>query len=198
MYKWWLVVRKKEMTKMWVNGAFVSVTLVEVIQQEVLRYKNNEKDGYVAVVVGVEKKKKTSIGKLPYRLITEFLVDKDFVQNHKEGGILDTTILEGVEELSVIGTAKGKGFQWAMKRFHLKGGPETHGSKFHRQIGSLGNRKPRRVQMGHPHAGRMGGQRVTLKKIKIIDKIAADGESLVVVKGSLPWAYNDTLKFVID
>jgi large subunit ribosomal protein L3 len=55
----------------------------------------------------------------------------------------------------VRGVSKGKGFQGAMKRFNLSGGQKTHGSKFHRQIGSLGNRKPRRVQKGHPHAGRM-------------------------------------------
>jgi len=49
-----------------------------------------------------------------------------------------------------------------MKRFHLKGGNKTRGSKFHRWIGSMGNRKPRRTQKWHPHAGRMWGEHVTL------------------------------------
>ena len=56
MHKWWLIVKKQEMTKIWVNDAFVAVTLAKVLPQEIIRYKNEEKDGYVAAVIGVEKK----------------------------------------------------------------------------------------------------------------------------------------------
>jgi ribosomal protein L3 len=51
-----LIVKKQEMTKMWIGDSFVPVTLVKVVAQEIVRYKTQEKDGYVSVVVGVEKK----------------------------------------------------------------------------------------------------------------------------------------------
>jgi len=190
-----LIVKKKGMTKIRVDGDFVSVTMVQVLPQEVLRYKTQEKDGYAALVMGIEKKSNTTKGKLPYKSIVEFDIDDSFVTNHKQWEVVDISLMDDVDSISVVWTAIGKGFQWVMKRFHTKGGPKTHGSKFHRQIGSLWNRKPRRVQMWHPHAGRMGWQQVTLTNIKIIDRI--NDEQVLILKGSLPWANTSYLKLVI-
>ena len=150
------------------------------------------------MLVWVEKKelKKEKGQKVKYKMITEFLIEKDLVWKYKAGDLVDINYLEDIGEVSVIGDAKWKGFQWVMKRFHTKWWPETHGSKFHRQVWSLGNRKPRRVQMWHPHAWRMWGQQVTLSKISIIDKIKGD-EQLLILKWSLPWAYNGMLKLVV-
>jgi len=192
------MVQKKEMTKMRVDGKFIPVTLVKIVPQEIVRYKTEEVDGYESVIVWVEKKssKKEKGQKFSYKMMTEFTIDDEFVKKYKTGTIIDESILDGVESVSVIGTAKGKGFQWVMKRFHTKWWPKTHGSKFHRQVWSLGNRKPRRVQKWHPHAGRMWGQRVTLTEIPLIEVVGGE-EKLFVLKGSLPGAYNGLLKIVL-
>ncbi|HPC34132.1 MAG TPA: 50S ribosomal protein L3 [Candidatus Absconditabacterales bacterium] len=199
MNKAGLIVSKKEMTRVWKDGKMIPVTVVKVLPQELLRYKTTEKDGYSAVVVGVNKKEtnKEKGQKVKYSMTVEFKnIDDDFVNNYKSGSVLDINLLEGVNEINLVGTSKGKGFQGAMKRFHLKGGPKTRGSKFHRQVGSLGNRKPRRVQKGHPHAGRMGGERVTIKSVEIVDRITDNNEQLLLLKGSIPGSYNSFIQIL--
>ncbi|PID34548.1 MAG: 50S ribosomal protein L3, partial [candidate division SR1 bacterium] len=168
MNKAGLFVVKKEMSKVWLDGKFTAVTLVTLPQQEIVAYKTEEKDGYMAAIVGVEKKEldKAKGQKIKYTKLGEFRnIDETFVADNQVGKQLDLLFVDA-DVVSVVGMSLGKGFQGVMKRFHAKGGPKTHGSKFHRQIGSLGNRKPRRVQKGHPHAGRMGGQQITLKNIR--------------------------------
>lgn len=199
MNKWGLVVAKKEMTKMWIDDKFMPVTLVKVLSQEIVRYKTEEKDGYDAMVVWVEKKElnKEKGNKISYKAMMEFAVDGEIMQNNQIWNQVNSEILNGATVVDVIGTTKGKGFQGVMKRFNTKGGPHTHGSKFHRQVWSLGNRKPRRVQKGHPHAGHMWNERMTLKNRNILDVISQNGEELLILKGSLPGSYNGLLKLVI-
>lgn len=199
MDKGWLIVAKKEMTKMWIGDNFVPVTLVQLLPQEIVRYKTQEKDGYVSAVVGVEKKelKKDKGQKIKYKKTQEYKVDDSFVSSHQAGSALDLTLLEGVVQVDVTGIAKGKGFQGMVKKFHIKGGWATHGHKFTRTGWSKGNRKPRRTLKGHPHAGHMGTQQVTLKNIPVIDKIIKENETLVVLKWSIPGAYNSLLTLTI-
>lgn len=149
-----LVVSKQEMTKMWIDDKFVAVTLVKLLPQEIVRFKTNEKDGYVAAVVGVEKKElnKEKGQKVDYSMVTEFLVDENFIAAYQSGEALDTNLFDGVATVSVTGQSKGKGFQGMVKRCNIKGGGATHGHKFTRSGGSKGNRKPRRTMKGHPHA----------------------------------------------
>jgi len=195
-----LIVSKKEMTRIWIEGKMVPVTLVEILPQKILRYKTEEKDGYQAVVVGVgEKELKREKGtKLTYALQTEYRVDSAFSQANEVGKVLDESLLAGVQSFEVKGVSKGKGFQGAMKRFHVSGGPKTHGSKFHRHVGSMGNRKPRRTMKNHPHAGHMGNEAITLKGIKLLDTLQRENEKLLVIKGSLPGGRNSKLKFIIE
>jgi large subunit ribosomal protein L3 len=178
----------------------VPVTLVEILPQKVLRYKTADKDGYQAVVIGVNETetKKEKGQKLAYDTVVEFKVDDSFQTAHEAGSDLDVSFLEGIDTVSVKGVSKGKGYQGVMKRFHLQGGPKTHGSKFHRHVGSMGNRKPRRTMKNHPHAGHMGDELITLKKISILDRLNKENEQLLVVKGSLPGARNSQLKFIIE
>jgi len=177
----------------------VPVTLVQVVPQEIVRYKTQEKDGYVSAVVGVEKKelKKDKGQKINYKKMQEYKVDDTFLSAHHIGSLLDLGLLEGASLVDVIGLAKGKGFQGMVKRYHVKGGWATHGHKFTRSGWSKGNRKPRRTLKGHPGAWHMGTQRVTLKNISIVDKITKDNEMLVVLKWSLPGAYNSLLTLII-
>ncbi len=199
MNKGWLIVAKQEMTKMWIEDNFVPVTLVKLVPQEIVRYKTQEKDGYVSAVIGVEKKelKKDKGQKIAYKKQQEYKVDDVFVSAHQAGSVLDLWLLEGVTQVDVTGEAKGKGFQGMVKKFHIKGGWATHGHKFTRTGWSKGNRKPRRTLKGHPHAGHMWTQRVTLKNISIIDKIVKDNETLVVLKWSIPGARNSLLTLTI-
>lgn len=188
-----ILCKKKEMTRMWVDGNMVPVTLLAVLPQEVARYKTQETDGYSAVVIGVKKDKKDT-----YATMTEFAYDDDFASSYEKGAAITVDLLKDHATVSLTGVSKGKGYQGGMKRYGLRGGPKTHGSKFHRQIGSMGNRKPRRVQKGHPHAGHMGGDRTTIHKRPVIDIINHEGTDFVVVKGSVPGAYNDTIQVVVS
>ena len=199
MNKAWLIVAKKEMTRIWENWKMIPVTVVKVLPQEVVRFKTQDKDWYSAVVVWVNKKelKKDKWQKVKYSMTTEFKnIDDSFVDTYKSWTIINIDLLEGIDEVSLVWTAKCKGFQCVMKRFHASWWPKTHGSKFHRQVWSLWNRKPRRVQKGHPHAWQMWWQQVTLKNIKIVDKFQENDEQLLLLKGSIPGSYNSFLKVI--
>lgn len=114
-----IVCQKKEMTKLWLDGKFVPVTVLLVAPQEVLRYKSMDKDGYDAVVVGVEKKEKNE--KVNYKKVIEFKVDGEFQEKFQHGKKIGLECLEDVELVDIVGISKGKGFQGAMKIFHLAG-----------------------------------------------------------------------------
>jgi len=198
--KWGLVVAKKEMTRLWIDGKMVPVTMVEILPQKIVRYKTVEKDGYQAAVIGVDEveTKKEKGQKLAYDMQAEFDVDDAYVSSHEAGSVLDLSSMDGVKTVEVKWTSKWKWYQWAMKRFHLQWGPETHGSKFHRHIWSMGNRKPRRTMKNHPHAGHMWDETITLKHVQIIDSMKRDNEQILLVKWSLPGARNGKLKFIIE
>ena len=198
--KWGLVVAKKEMTRLWIDGKMVPVTMVEVLPQKIVRYKTVEKDGYQAAVIGVDEveTKKEKGQKLAYDMQAEFDVDDAYVSSHEAGSVLDLNSMDGVKTVEVKWTSKWKWYQWAMKRFHLQWGPETHGSKFHRHIWSMWNRKPRRTMKNHPHAGHMWDETITLKHVQIIDSMKRDNEQILLVKWSLPGARNGKLKFIIE
>lgn len=117
---------------------------------------------------------------------------------HQAGEVLDSALFDGVSSVTVVGMTKGKGFQGMVKRCNIKGGPATHGHKFTRSGGSKGNRKPRRTMKGHPHAGHMGAEQVTVKRIPLLSTVEREGEKLLVVKGSLPGSRNGKLKFFVE
>jgi large subunit ribosomal protein L3 len=200
MTKGGLIVKKKEMTKMWIENNFVPVTLVQLLPQEIVRYKTQEKDWYVSAVIGVEKKesKKEKGQKILYKKTQEYKVSEDFLAAHQAGSVLDLSLLEGIERADVTGISKGKGFQGMVKRCGIKWWSATHGHKFTRTWWSKGNRKPRRTLKWHPHAGHMWDQRITLKNVPILDKITKDNESLIVFKWSLPGSYNSLLTLTIQ
>lgn len=111
------------MTKIWVNDAFVPVTLAKVIPQEIVRYKTEEKDGYTAAVVGTGKKEVANRKgtKTVYSTMSEFKVSPDFIAAHEAGKALTVDLVDGVETVSATGNAIGKGFQGMVKRCHVKG-----------------------------------------------------------------------------
>ena len=197
--KGWLILRKQEMTQLWVNDELVPVTLLKLVPQEVVRHKIVDKDWYNALVVGAEKKEldKEKGQKIKYKYMTEFKVDEDLLNKYQVGTLLNFDMLEGVDKVTLIGRSKWKGFQWVVRRFGFAGWPATHGSQFHRHPGGIGNRKPRRVNKWHPLPGHMWNERITIKNVPIIDKFDIDWELLLAVKGSVPWYYNSFVKLEI-
>jgi len=87
----------------------------------------------------------------------------------------------------VIGISRGKGFQGVVKRHNFRGGAATHGSMFHRAPGSIGASSfPSRVIKGMRGAGRMGGKRVTVRNLKVVQ---IDGDNnLLIIHGAVPGA----------
>jgi large subunit ribosomal protein L3 len=177
----------------------VVVTLLQILPQEVARIKTSEKDGYVATVVWVNPQEKTAkSGKklAAYDFQGEFVFDGS--ANKEVGTTLDSSLLEWVKDIRISGMSKWKGFQWYIKRFHARGMPATHGHKYTKHGGSIGNRKPRRTQKGHPNPWHMGYELTTLQHRTILDVLHVNNEQLIVVKGSLPGPYNGDLKLTIE
>jgi large subunit ribosomal protein L3 len=125
----------------------------------------------------------------PFRVLREVaLQEGTATENLELGSKIDASLFVAGESVDIVGTSKGKGFQGGVKRHGFRGGPKTHGqSDRTRAPGSIGSgTTPGRVLKGTRMAGRMGNERVTAKKLEVIQ---ADPErNLLVVKGSVPGA----------
>jgi large subunit ribosomal protein L3 len=181
-----IIGKKLEMTRVIHNGAFTPVTLIAVPKLEVAQVKTIETDGYEAVVIRMIDGKKITLREVSRDGALEGLARGDEVS-------LD--ILDAVTELTLSSISKGKGFQGAMKRWNFSGGPASHGSKFHRALGSIGNRKPRRTKLGKKMHGHMGLDKITLKQVPLV--LVNKDLRVVAVKGPVPGARNSlvTLTF---
>ena len=101
--------------------------------------------------------------------------------------MLVTGVFNNGDRVDVIGTSRGKGFQGVVKRHHFAGGAATHGSMFHRAPGSIGASSfPSRVVKGMRAAGRMGGDRITVRNLKVA-KVDPEN-NLLIVRGAIPGA----------
>ena len=186
--------RKIGMTQVFAtNGKLVPVTVVEVEPNIVSQIKTVEKDGYNAVqLAAVEKKEKHSnkpeMGHLkkanttPKRFLKELRgVD---VSAYSLGQEIKADVFSVGEVVDVTGTSKGKGTQGVIKRWNQSRGPMTHGSQYHRGVGSLGTLRPMRVLPGKKMAGRMGGEQVTVQNLEIV---SIDLENnVILIKGNVP------------
>ena len=176
------------------EGLAIPVTVIKVDPIVVTQVKTVETDGYNAIQVGtIEAKEKhltkAQIGHFKknnlsnYRHLQEFRVDN--ASDYKVGQEIDLSVLADVQKVDVTGTSIGKGFQGTVKRWNFGRGPMGHGSKNHREPGSIGaGTTPSRVIKGKRMAGNMGNERVTITKLKLVKVDAENG--LVLVKGSVP------------
>ena len=91
------------MTRLWIDGKMVPVTMVEILPQKIVRYKTIEKDGYQAAVIGVDEAetKKEKGQKLAYDMQAEFDVDDVYVSSHEAGSVLDLSSMDGVQSVEV-------------------------------------------------------------------------------------------------
>ena len=178
----------------------VPVTVVEAGPCSVVQVKTVATDGYNAVQLGFSQKKakntaggeaghakKANLENAP-RVLAEVRLNE--APTLKVGDVVNATAFTEGQLVDVIGVTKGKGFQGVVKRFRVAGGPATHGSMFHRRIGSVGMRQtPGRVWKNQAMPGHMGQLKRTLQNLQVI-KIVAD-KNLILVKGAIPGANGD-------
>jgi len=193
-----IIGRKVGMTQVFdEEGNIIPVTIIKAGPCTVIQKKTKEKDGYEALQLGLveEKPKKhprkpeqghfKKSGSPVLKVLKEIKYRGPL--EIKEGDQLLVDVFEVGEKVQVVGISKGKGFQGVVKRHGFAGGDAAHGSMFHRAPGSIGASSfPSRVMKGMRMGGRMGGDQVSVKNLKVVQ---VDKENnLLVVKGAVPGA----------
>lgn len=184
------------------DNSVVPVTVLQAGPCPVMQVKTVESDGYNAIQIGFGAKKDKNAGKAALghakkagvatapRVIRE--VRSESAIEIAAGDVLDVSKFEVGKKVDVIGATKGKGFAGVMKRFNTKGGPASHGSMFHRRIGSIGLCQwPGHVFKNQKMPGHMGAKQRTIQNLEIV---SIDAEkNLILVKGGIPGANGDTV-----
>lgn len=177
------------------KGIAIPVTVVQLGDNIVTAKLTKEKHGYDAVQVGafkVKEKKlvKPAIGALKksdlplLAPLKEFRLEKESNLNVGDAIDADTVVKEGML-IDVRGRSIGKGFQGTIKRYHAGRGPMSHGSKFHRSMGSIGaGTTPGRTFRGLKMPGQMGNENVCARHLTVVRVDKEKG--LLLVKGSVP------------
>ncbi|OHB19811.1 MAG: 50S ribosomal protein L3 [Parcubacteria group bacterium RIFCSPHIGHO2_01_FULL_56_18] len=179
------------------KGTVSAVTIITATPMKVTQVKTAEKDGYSAVQVGAGSRKEKNLsapvkGHLkdigPVRFIREVrLTGQGTDEAAERGTTIDVSSFTEGDVVAVSAISKGKGFQGVVKRHGFKGGPRSHGQKNkERAPGSIGGggRAGGRVVKGMRMAGRMGGDRITVKNLKVL-KIDASTNTLMI-SGAVP------------
>ena len=174
------------------NGVVFPVTVVKTSPNIVTQVKTKDRDGYEALQVGFGVRKEKNINKAQkghYKDLGFFQVLREVRTGDVKnvGDSLDLSQFEEGEKITVTAISKGKGFQGVVKRHGFHGGPRTHGQKHsEREPGSIsgGNREGGRVPKGMRMAGRMGGDTITVKNLKVVQIDSEKGE--ILIKGALP------------
>ncbi len=186
-----LLGKKIGMTQVFdVAGNSVPVTLIQSGAMVVIRAKTSEKEGYQALQFGFGARKPKRVAKPQrgeWRDLGTFAVVREGrgMAGKNRGEKLDVTQFQEGDVVKVSGISKAKGFQGVVKRHGFHGAPATHGTKHaHREPGSIGSTWPQRVVKGRRMAGRMGGERVTVRNLKVV-KIDPE-KQLIAVSGAVP------------
>ncbi len=196
-----LLGKKLRMTQVYdAQNVLVPVTVVEAGPCPVVQIKTVESDGYNAVQLGFGSQKAKNASKAEAnhakkaglesapRVLNEVRLTEAF--SGKAGDVLTVAVFSEGQIVDVLGVSKGKGFQGVVKRFRVGGGPASHGSMFHRRIGSIGMRQtPGRSWKNQRMPGHMGTDMRTVQNLRVI-KIIAD-KNLILVKGAIPGANGD-------
>lgn len=177
------------------QGRVFPATIVSVSPMVVTQIKTADRDGYSAVQVASGDQKpsrlsKAVIGHLKgaaYRHVREFRAEGADAMP-AVGDKIDASVFAPGDEVKVSGVSKAKGFQGVVKRHGFGGGRRTHGQKHSERepgaIGGSGGRAGGRVVKGMRMAGRMGGERVTVRNLKVI-KVDSK-ENLLFIAGAIP------------
>jgi large subunit ribosomal protein L3 len=189
-----MIGRKAGMTQLFdENGLAIPATVIDCGPIVVIQNKNPETDGYSAVKVGygpvrASKVKRPikgqydKVGIEPRKVMREFSTDETYEPAQE---IKVSDMFQAGDQVDICGVSKGKGFAGTIKRYNQKGGPESHGSMYHRRVGSMGaNTDPARVFKGKKLPGHMGAVNVTVQNLRVV---LADGErNILVVRGAVP------------
>lgn len=186
--------RKVGMTQIFAeDGTLIPVTVIEAGPCKVVQVKTKEVDGYEAVQIGFGDIKEQKVNKplkghykkaslSPSRYLKE--VELEDNEEIKAGDIITADIFADGDLVDVTGTSKGRGFSGVIKRWNFKIAFKSHGSKYHRGVGSLGSIDPARIFKGKKMPGRFGNERVTVQNLSVV-KVDAE-KNLLLVKGSVP------------
>ncbi|RTJ95980.1 50S ribosomal protein L3 [Campylobacter jejuni] len=181
------IVEKIGMSRTITNPS-IAVTLLRVVNAKVCEVEGGK--ALVAYPKGKASNKCVAGQQKKYNLSSEYNRFATLEVANTEAGDLDETPLNEAKILKVSFNTKGRGYSGVMKRHNFAGGPASHGSRFHRRHGSIGNREwPGRVQPGMKMAGHYGNTKVTVKN----EVISYDAENkILVVKGAVP-GYNGAM-----
>ena len=181
------------------DGSRVPVTIIMASDSFVMRTKEQDKHGYVALVVGFGAKKKATKSELGQikgvdqktapLYVLELKAESDDIASFPAGTMLKASnVLKPGDSIDATGISKGKGYAGVVKKHHFKGGPRTHGqSDRERAPGSIGQTTtPGRVYKGKRMSGRMGQETVTIKNLEVID---IEGD-IILIKGLIPGSKN--------
>ncbi|HPE00206.1 MAG: 50S ribosomal protein L3 [Candidatus Izemoplasmatales bacterium] len=186
--------RKVGMTQVFdENGKMIPVTVISVEPNVVLQKKTVETDGYSSVQLGFMNKRANLVNKpltahfekantTPKRYIKEIRLSG--MEEYEVGQEVKCDIFTAGDYVDVTGTSKGKGYQGVIKRHNQKTGPNAHGSKYHRGVGSMGVIAPNRIRKGKNMPGRMGHETVTIQNLVVV-RADAD-KNVLLVKGNVP------------
>ncbi len=183
--------RKAGMTTVFTEtGKAIPVTVVEVKPNAVLQVKTVDTDGYNSIQLGVEDKRENlaikpelGIAKKANTNAKYFIKEIRDMEGFVLGDIVTASLFNEGDYVDVTGTSKGKGFQGSIKRHNQSRGPMSHGSKYHRGTGSLGDIRGT-VKKTKKMPGHMGHEQVTMQNLEII---SVNTElNYVLVKGSIP------------
>ncbi|MFO7703171.1 MAG: 50S ribosomal protein L3, partial [Psychroflexus maritimus] len=159
----------------------------------VLQKKTVETDGYESVQLGFMNKRANLINKpmaghfaktetTPKRYIKEMRLSG--MKEYEPGQEVKIDIFTAGDFVDVTGTSKGKGYQGVIKRHNQHTGPMSHGSKYHRGVGSMGVISPNHIRKGKNMPGRMGHETVTIQNLQVV-RVDAE-KNIVLIKGNVP------------
>ncbi len=179
------------------DGVVMPATVIKAGPCVVVQRKTVARDGYEAVQLGLvedgpAKVNKPTAGHYKKAKVPPTRVRREFPlaeasDTPAEGDQVTASLFADGDRVDVTGVSRGKGFQGVMKRHGFSGGGASHGSMFHRAPGSIGaSSYPSRVIKGMRGPGRMGGDRVTVRNLHVM-QVNAD-EHVLVVKGAVPGA----------
>lgn len=198
----WIITTKLEMTRVVKGDRFIPVTLLQVPELRVVWFKTLEKDGYDAIIVWVLKnganaelaEGKTTLNKSSFSKIKEFPISTEEKGKYNVWEVVALDVLEGDVKVSVEWFSKWKWFTWAMKRHNFHWGPATHGSKFHRALGSIGNRHPTRTMKGKKMHGHHGNTKFTIKNVPV--ELVNKEIGVIGVRGGVPGWRNSFVNII--
>ena len=194
-----IVGKKIGMTQVFTeDGRLVPVTVIEAGPCTVVQTKNVESDGYEAVQFGfdtyTEKRAEKLVNKpemghfkkadvAPCRHLREFRLED--AASYEVGQVVTVDVFAEGDKIDITGTSKGHGFTGAIQRWNQHIGPKSHGSKYHRGVGSLSaNSDPSRVFKNKHMSGHYGVERTTIQNLTVV-KVDAE-RNLLMVRGAVP------------